>query len=200
MQKLDRRIVRTRQLLRDALMTLILEKGYEAVTVQDITDKANLGRATFYLHYKDKEALLLKSLESLFDELVESMGPPSAAHLKSGLPIIIVFEHAAKNSDLYRVLLGSEGSGQINRRIQAYIVKDILKRLLPLLPEKRPFSDDFLANYLASSLLNMVAWWLENNMPYPPEYMAKTYRELKFLGLAQLLNMNDDMTLFAAAN
>ena len=96
MAKIDRRIVRTRQLLRDSLMSLILEKGYEAVTVQHITDQANLGRATFYLHYKDKEELLVISLESLFDELVKTMGPPVVSNQISRAPIQAVLSMLSK--------------------------------------------------------------------------------------------------------
>src|ERR1041385_2364465 len=75
--KMDRRKVRTRQMLRDALIALILEKGYDTTTVEDITNRANLGRATFYLHYRDKDELLLHTLEATFDELVKNLKPIS---------------------------------------------------------------------------------------------------------------------------
>src|SRR5690349_10072505 len=74
----DRRIQRTRQLLLDALSTLILEKGYEAITVQDLIDRANLGRSTFYSHFQDKEDLLLKGVESLWNGL--------ETHLRAATP------------------------------------------------------------------------------------------------------------------
>lgn len=187
--KIDRRIVRTRQLLRDALMTLILEKGYEAVTVRNITDRANLGRATFYLHYKDKEELLIKSLTALFDELVQTLEPRDEKSVLDGTPIRLVFEHAAANRDLYLVLFNGEGSGKIYREIQAYMVRDLQTHFLPILPEKRPFSNDLLANYLAGNLLNMVSWWLAADMPHPPDEMIQTYRALVFAGLANVLGI-----------
>lgn len=189
MAKIDRRVIRTRQLLRDALMALILEKGYEAVTVLDITERANLGRATFYLHYKDKEELLIKSLEQLFDELVATLEPKTEQSIMDGAPIRLVFEHAAANRELYLVLLGAEGSGKIYRQIQAYMVKDVTARFLPILPEKRPFSNNLLANHLAGSLLNLVLWWLENEMPHPPTEMVQIYRTLTFAGLISALEI-----------
>jgi AcrR family transcriptional regulator len=67
--KIDRRKARTRQLLRDALMALIVEKGYEAISIQDIVDRANVARPTFYLHFKDKEELLFTSLVEIYEEL-----------------------------------------------------------------------------------------------------------------------------------
>ncbi len=73
--KPDRRIQRTRQLLHEALITLILEKGYDAITVQDILERANLGRSTFYAHYQDKEALLLSGFQELFDATAPDFTP-----------------------------------------------------------------------------------------------------------------------------
>lgn len=190
MTKLDRRIIRTRQLLRDALMALILEKGYEAVTVGDITERANLGRATFYLHYKDKEELLVISLESLFDELVETLEPPLVDNKVNNAPILATFRHAEENKDLYRVLLNGEGSAKIYRRCQAYIAQVALRRFFPLLPEQRPYPDDLLANYLAGSLLTLIAWWLDNDLPHSADYMAQAYHILKLEGLKNVMQLN----------
>ena len=69
----DRRITRTRNQLREALFELILEKGYDTVTIEEITDRANLGRTTFYLHYKDKEQLLLESINSIANDLLQQI-------------------------------------------------------------------------------------------------------------------------------
>ncbi|MEM7334170.1 MAG: TetR/AcrR family transcriptional regulator [Chloroflexota bacterium] len=190
MPKLDRRIIRTRGLLRDALMALVLEKGYEAVTVQDITERANLGRATFYLHYKDKEELLVSSLESVFDELVKTLDPPVVAGKLNDGPVFAVFNHAQENSDLYRVLLSGEGSAKIYRRIQDYIAKEAVNRFFPALPKERLFPDDLLANYLAGALLSLTAWWLENGMPYPAEQMTQSFRQLTFLGLGNAMGID----------
>ncbi len=73
MRKVDRRVNRTRRQLREALFNLILEKGYDAVTVEEITARADVGRTTFYLHYHDKEDLLMESIGELVDDLIEQM-------------------------------------------------------------------------------------------------------------------------------
>src|SRR5690349_11404731 len=111
----DRRIARTRQLLRDALTSLILERGYDTLTIQDITDKANLGRATFYLHFKDKEELLTVSLQEVFDDLKARIGAPSKEGLLNGTSpsSILIFEHVAANCDLYRVMLKAQGAAEL---------------------------------------------------------------------------------------
>ncbi|HZY42942.1 MAG TPA: helix-turn-helix domain-containing protein, partial [Anaerolineae bacterium] len=77
-KKLDPRVIRTRQMLRDALVSLIAEKGFDAITVQDIADRATLNRATFYLHYQDKHELLINSLRDAIDELMADIGPTEA--------------------------------------------------------------------------------------------------------------------------
>ena len=69
----DRRVQRTRTLLTRALMELIVEKGYQAITVQDIIDRANLGRSTFYAHFLDKEDLLMSGLEEVVHQLIQGM-------------------------------------------------------------------------------------------------------------------------------
>src|ERR1700757_5499961 len=65
----DRRVRRTRKLLHDAFLALVLEKGYEKTTIQDILDRADVGRSTFYVHFRDKEALLTSSFDGMGDQL-----------------------------------------------------------------------------------------------------------------------------------
>ena len=90
--KQDRRVQRTLKLLKEALIELILEKGYDSVTVQDITDRANLGRATFYFHYKDKDELLVEMLDEVVNELVEQIKkePLDMKNLRETRPALLV--------------------------------------------------------------------------------------------------------------
>src|SRR5215216_6296836 len=119
--KMDRRIQRTRKALRTALLELIKEKGYDAISIEEITDRANLGRATFYLHYKDKEELLLEEFRDMANEKVQMLTEiPFSDWLQSqenaadsgakrpAPPLLIVFEHIYDNSELYYILLKSE--------------------------------------------------------------------------------------------
>ena len=108
--------MRTRQALRTALMQLIQEKGFDSISVEEITDKANLGRATFYLHYKDKEDLLLEEFRDIARDRVQMLSETPISIWKSKLdslglsdgdtlsmPLFMIFEHAAQNADLYRI-------------------------------------------------------------------------------------------------
>jgi AcrR family transcriptional regulator len=178
----DRRLERTRKLLHDSLIALILEKGYDAVTIQNITDHANLTRATFYLHYDNKDELLICALEEVFDELVERMEPLAAFDLTmSGTPSsLIAFQHAGENRDLYRVMLRSQNVGTILQRIKDYLVKHLREKCDPLLPPEAalPASREVIYQHMASSLLGLITWWLENDPPYSAEQMAQMYHQL----------------------
>ncbi|MFN8448305.1 MAG: helix-turn-helix domain-containing protein [Anaerolineae bacterium] len=114
MRPLDRRIVRTRRMLRDALMALIAERGFDSISVQDITERADLRRATFYLHYKSKEELLLATLAELFEgvrQQVEALPPQPALGGKTNLEMfVVIYRHIADYRALYRAIL--EGQGQ----------------------------------------------------------------------------------------
>ncbi len=108
----DRRVRRTRRLLRDALVSLVLERGgYAGITVEDITDRADLGRATFYSHYTDKDDLLGQVVSDLADDLQERLGPliPASSIGFTGKPVLEMFRHAAEERDVYRVILRGEG-------------------------------------------------------------------------------------------
>lgn len=180
-RKLDRRVVRTRQLLRDALLAEIIEKGYDAVTVQDITDRANLGRATFYVHYDDKEDLLIQALTEVFDELVAQSGGavPDGTVADRPTPAEITFRHAAQNKMLYQVMLNSGGATLITRKIERYIADVTRQMILSVVPESLlPIPVDILAHTAAGSLMALLTWWLESDLPYTPEYMAETFRKL----------------------
>src|SRR5438876_9754476 len=107
-KKMDRRVQRTRQLLQDALIAMVIEKGYDATTVQDIIDRANVGRATFYAHFPDKQTLLTSRLEDLRVLLTErrrqAPGPLGFSRA--------MVEHARSHLALYRAV-GARESGAV---------------------------------------------------------------------------------------
>ena len=184
--KTDRRTARTRRLLRDSLLALILEKGYDAVTIEEITERADLGRTTFYLHYKDKEDLLLKSIEAISDELL--------AQISNTPPILLVFQHAATHANLYRIILRGEGAYRATYRLQEMISEAarnflVMKRTQENIQVNPEVPIEVFLNYFAGSLLGLVTWWLEDNMPYPPEEMAAMFQKLFFQGARQVLGL-----------
>jgi AcrR family transcriptional regulator len=194
----DRRIQRTRQALRNALLQLVKEKGYDSILVEEITQRANLGRATFYLHYKDKEDLLVDVFSEIVKEKSRTLSEiPFSAWISdwettdptsegsSVPPPLLVFQHVAENSDIYRILLMSEKADRIVERIRKIITQSITE-FMQAKVESDPIPIlftvpvDLLAAYYSGAILSFVDWWLEQELSYSPEEMTRMFQRLIF--------------------
>lgn len=191
--KLDRRKQRTRRLLRDALLALIVEKGYDVLNVQDITDRADLRRATFYLHYADKDELLGAVLRAIFDELVQELEPLIKSDALGGKTQVetfaVMYRHIAANRSLYRVILSGQGGAATARGIRQYLAGHMLTMLgqLPAAHLKLPL--DVLAHYMAGAELSLMTWWLEAGQPYSAEQMAAMTQQLMLRGVLDAVTL-----------
>jgi AcrR family transcriptional regulator len=183
-EKIDRRKVRTRQLLRDAMMALVSERGYDNITIQDITDRANVNRSTFYLHYKDKDELLFNSMREMYDEILRvfyrDKGFPKAVS-PDNIPHTEDYKHVARFADFYRVMLSEKGSAGFIIRVMEYLqtvtTQEMSKTLLdnktqPQVPV------DLVAAFCAGAQIGMIRWWLARGMPEPPEELARMQYDL----------------------
>jgi AcrR family transcriptional regulator len=165
---LDRRIQRTRKLLLDSLIALILEKNYDAVTVQEIIDRANVGRSTFYAHFESKEQLLFSG----HDALTQSIATQKRSNTEGGQNDIFteLFQHAADNHHLAKAMLGKGGGdlmiGRVSDMLIAYFKQKAQKQILDDRKVKL-----FAASF-ASAIVGLLSHWLEENMPFPIEYMT----------------------------
>lgn len=197
---LDRRARRTRRQLKEALFALILEKGYDAVKIEDITERADLGRTTFYLHYRDKDELLVESIDSIAEELLARLRPPQwrSDETEAGGfvmdAILIIFQHAHENAQLYRVILRGEGASRVSGRLHNIIsgrAAALIRERIAMgrLPSQPQVPLDVYTNYFAGALMALVTWWLEAGMPYPPEEMAEMFNKLFFAGGRKALGM-----------
>jgi len=206
-KKTDRRIQRTRQALRNALLKLIQDKEYASISVEEITQQANLGRATFYLHYKDKEDLLVDEFNEIVNErariiseipfaqwLPELEAADQTSEFAPAPPLLMAFQHVANHADLYRILLKNEKSDRILERIRKIVAQSITEFMhtkakndpIPLLSE---VPIDLLAAYFSGALLSRVDWWLEQEHPYSPEDMTRMFQRLFFPGAGKILNV-----------
>lgn len=176
----------THRQLTAVLMQLILEKGYPQVTIKDITERAGIDRTTFYLHFSDKEDLLIKSQLHLIDELVNSIRMDQAP--LSG--VLMTFEHMAKHVDQYRVLLQLEGSTVPSQMLHDYIVRSV-KPIIEQRLRENDFPEaaadtDLIANFITGALRSTARWWLQSGMPYPPDEMTRRFVQLALGGIAAL--------------
>lgn len=191
MKKLDRRVRRTRKLLAESLLSLITQKDYDAITIQDITDHADLNRATFYLHYGTKEELLIAALESRFDEVVERVEAQGGFmdDWTNSDDIVLIYEHVREYAPLYKVLLGGKGQAHVVNRIVDYIAEVDERSLRETLgADIQPTIPlELVARHMAGSLYALLSWWVLNDMPHSAEYMAKVTHQLCLSGCLTLV-------------
>lgn len=198
--KTDRRVSRTRAALRQALVELSRERGYDAVTVEELTARANVGRTTFYLHYRDKEELLLEEFSELLNERLVAQFldfPLSAWRLAPAggqqppfRPVLAIFQHVQENGELYRIVWRAESAGKINKQLRS-IIMDAIQRVVQRGREELPnlalpVPLDLLASYVAGGLLAAVGWWLETGTDFTPEQMTHIFQRIYFPGFTEL--------------
>ncbi|MDO9302291.1 MAG: TetR/AcrR family transcriptional regulator [Anaerolineales bacterium] len=175
----DRRIQRTRQGLQDALLALILEKGFDAVTVQDVIDRANVGRSTFYAHFQDKEDLLLSGFEHLRTEFEGFFLGQELTDEGPWALSLSMFQHAENHRDLYKALAGKQGGNIALAHIQKYLYAYLLEHLKEQLPKrKKTISPEVLTHFISSSFISLLTWWLNNDSSYSAAQMNDYFRQL----------------------
>ena len=175
MQTQDKRVKRTQNLLAKALIDLTLEKGYEAVTIRDITQRADVAYTTFFRHYPDKDALLQDVLEVVLDDLVGLLQP----HMPTDDPAevgTLLFQYVGEHSEVSRVLLSTRGSRALAQQMVAEGSQRVLSEHQPRSGSLVPA--EVAANHLVASSVALVQWWLEHDMPYTPAQMGVMYRDL----------------------
>ena len=198
MTKTDRRVQRTRDLLQKALIELIGERGYDAITIQEIVDRANVGRTTFYLHYSSKDDLFMSCHEAIVSEFhsgplyphplsrEELLSPEAPAGLTRA------YRHLEEaRARLHPIFQGKDGS-LILRRIRDWSAQEIEANL------RAAFADadstiplDVLANYLAGAQIALVQWWLEKRRPHTPENLAQTFQRLQRAAIREAFGLRD---------
>lgn len=178
-RKDDRRIQKTRKSLRDALHSLVLDRGYDDLSIQDITDKANLGRATFYLHYREKDELLEDLLREFSQNFAQRHG--SKINFSDRKVVQSMFEYAEDYYDFYRIMAIGKGGVIGMRKLQA-IIRETYAQYLDTIESssagKFTVPRAFLDNFMASSLMSTIFLWLDQDMPYSPAEMADMYLKL----------------------
>jgi AcrR family transcriptional regulator len=187
-QEHDRRSQRTQQALIDALIALLAVKRYDAITIKDIVNQANVGRSTFYAHYQTKDDLLISGLGRMLDTLLQHMVLRKAdRNLK--LDTTLLFHHAQGHYELYRTLTWGSGFILLVKDEHAMLSAKLHERLSRLVPENQELSVPLpiLCYSMAGALLLLLKWWLDNKMPYPPDRMDEIFQQLVMTGVKTTL-------------
>src|SRR5215207_5127326 len=189
--KVDRRSERTRQLLSVALIELMLEQRYDEITVQDIIDRANIGRSTFYAHYLDKEDLLVSGFTRVLDTLSEH-SPQRDSREYHALPSLSrFFQHVQEHHQLYKALVHGGSIDRLFKKSHQHMRRNIEQHLVAMIPVGQAPAAPLalVADYLSGAILSMLTWWLDNDMPYTPEQIDTLFQQLVRPGVETTLQI-----------
>ena len=200
LNRYERRKLNTRQQLKQAAIEVIGEKGYAGLTVQAITDRADLGYGTFYIHYAEKDDLVWEIMQELGDALmaqvedeVRDLPSPQREH-RSWLRL---FEYAATNREAYIMLFGGTGSVLLNQRMMDYLASaheaNIRSGVYSVMLDLPP---TFLAQYIVGAVWRLIMWWLQTPNDYSADQMADMMYRMVFRKEGeQLVKIGDDSDL-----
>ena len=190
----DRRVRRTRALLLSALLDLIVEKGYQEVTVQDIVDRANVGRSTFYAHFLDKRELLMNGVEGLYEFLIQqgaalsTTSTPRAPLLRFSLPLL---QHVQSNARFCRALLGTQSGAIVEPRIQHILADLVREELATCVPAGAALtvSRDIVVQYTVSAFLGLLRWWMDQPTPSSAEEIDRQFQAMTIPAITAALEV-----------
>lgn len=179
----DLRVRRTRKLLQEAMIQLTVEKGFNAVTVRDITERAMVNRSTFYRHYLDKYDLIDQYMEEIGNlTSEEDFTAEKQAQLKEGvsLGLMRLLEHVQRFADFYKVMLGQNGDARFTDRFRKNTEKRFRANLenSPLAADPNAPPVDLKLKYISSAGVGAILWWLENDQPCSAEQLARWLGQL----------------------
>jgi len=172
MKKIDRRVLRTQESLGNALVNLTLEIGYDAITIKELTQRASIGYATFFRHFKSKDELLMYVLQSVLEDLFDIMKPDMSPYNQA----LAMFNYVKENSRTYRVFIDLPRDSELFNAVydavatsihKSYVARD--ENLIPM---------EIAVNHVVTSISELIRWWVHNDMEISPEKMATIQSEL----------------------
>jgi AcrR family transcriptional regulator len=181
---MDRRARRTRDALGDALIDLMQERPFNSITVQDVLDRAAVGRSTFYTHYRDKDDLFLSDVED-FWEAISTMLDRSGEDSKRVAPVRELFIHVAEAKGFRDALMASGKVHDVMELGQGQFARAIEQRLMKLSAAKGTSPGQFAgaAHALAGALFSSLNWWIDHGMPLSAAEMDNAFHRLVWSGV-----------------
>lgn len=183
-QRIDRRVQRTRRALREALIALLPERGWDDLTVRDLCERANIGRSTFYLQFRSKEELLEGTLADLRAVLVGQThragnGKPGALMFVRGL-----VDHVDEQRRLFRSLIGRRSGHAVRAQFREMVLQLVEEDLSKV--AGKGWQRDATARYIAGALFESLAWWVDAKAAPPADEIERHIHRLTLPVLAQL--------------
>jgi AcrR family transcriptional regulator len=179
----DRRIQKTQNLLREALMSLVREKSYDSIAVKEILDRANVGRSTFYMHFRDKDELLVSGIHDMLRAVQSTEQPGTVKRYEKliwfSLPI---FEYHDQHRRTSEAKMGTRGRAILHEHLRKVLADLIAGNVRKDFQSRRKttgqISPDLLAPYVASTFILVLNWWVESKSPLSPVEVDDVFRAL----------------------
>lgn len=187
-EKDDRRTRRTRQRLREALLGLLKEKRYEDISVQDIIERADIARSTFYVHYLDKDDLLVGK----WGVFASNLGHQAALLLheekssNSIFPTRGWFQHIQAQNDILKLIAKDSAIDLAMKTLHGILRNDVQSKIGKHLPEGGSIPASLVVEYMANALMTLIKWWVKHDMPYSPQRMDEIFQELVIAGVPSI--------------
>jgi AcrR family transcriptional regulator len=183
--KTDRRVRRTQKLLHRALISLLLERNYDSITIQEILDRADIGRSTFYVHFKSKDELLISGIHDLRDTLESaiqnerSLSKPHEGVIGFSLAM---FQHASEYREVYHALLDTHGWPIFRQRLEE-MFDEIIRRECKAEIQRLKTADsdvpvDLFVHYLTAGFFSVLTWWIGRRSRLTPLQINEIFRSL----------------------
>jgi AcrR family transcriptional regulator len=170
MSKADRRILKSQEAIKKAVIELMSEKNFDDITIQDISDRANVNRGTIYLHYSDKYDLLDKIIEEHINEMREIS--EWACEMDWRAATLVFFEYFERNYLFFSTMLASKGAPSFRSRLLEFLIEEFKDEVDITEEKNHGLNEDVMLRFMGTAYVGAVEWWITHEMPYPPDVMA----------------------------
>lgn len=191
-RKTDQRVLRTRERLGDALIALMRERNFDDITVKDVLDRAGVSRATFYVHYSDKDDLFLSDVEDFLKNVSTAL-KRQGANPKRLLPVQEFFVHIRNAHELYVAFVKSGKIHDFRALGQGLFARSIEERLQMSAVPQDPISRSAHAHALAGCFFSLLDWWIDKGMKADPQEMDDLFHRMAWRGLVNQQALHQDL-------
>ncbi|MEK5056973.1 TetR/AcrR family transcriptional regulator [Paenibacillus shunpengii] len=169
--KVDRRVLKSQEAIKKAILELMTEKNFDAITIRDIADRANVNRGTIYLHYLDKYDLLDKIIEEHINNLRELCHSASEMSFQEGN--YVWFEYFADNHLFFSTMLNTKSAAYFRKQFLELVVQEYRVEVNVTEGINEDLNEEVILQFFAAAVVGAVEWWFRNGLTIPPRVMAK---------------------------
>lgn len=187
-KKVDRRVRKTKQQLKNGLAKLMIEKSVKDITVKELSEEVDINRGTFYLHYKDIFDMLEQIENEMLNEFTELMNHHKLKEL-NGKPLPLledIFAFLADNADLCEGLLGKNGDIAFVNKLKNVIKEKCINDWYQIFNTEKVDTFEYFYSFILSGCIGLFENWLSNSMKESPKHMAKLAEEFIMTGIQVL--------------